>query len=608
MLKRTVKITSLLVSMASLISIIPVQAADYQKVDTQEGTIYSSLAKGKGIFIDGEINGQDEAVYWISDDGKYNKIDGIETGDSLKDLLLNKYLEINEGGQDFTYVDITDNYKIKDYDVRLDLESTEAQLLKAHIRHDNDGRFDESKYKSAEFTSYYKKEGSANFLSASSGLSLFQIPLKKARLNKETVSSIYSDAQGNYVDADYNLGNLKVYTTTGSSVSIKNTEDTYEIDQNGKTYQLQATIKENKEITDISDNVYRFADLTIYKKEKGTDDNYAPITAKDGFKFGKDNFAVDGTVTVMQLFSKTAATDAIDGIKYSKNSVIYFIADKDGNKDYLIGKSNSDQSALSKIGATAGGKTKITGNDKGFCSIYLDSTNKKIYAETFTLKAKNGFNYLDIGDHDSSDVVSADSIYTAGGSAWFINDGYIENWDGDKHFKKLYRVDGSMSNFSVSSKDNMIAWNEDSKGYSVIHNVATKTDATTKTTATTTTTTTGAAVTVGTTDTTAVGTKTTTGWVLGQNNTWNYVLENGTKKTGWLKDNGSWYYLKADGIMATGWANDNSTWYYLNGSGAMKTGWINDGNAWYYCDASGAMLYNTTIDGYVLGTNGAWIK
>jgi len=230
MLKRTVKITSLLVSMASLISIIPVQAADYQKVDTQEGTIYSSLAKGKGIFIDGEINGQDEAVYWISDDGKYNKIDGIETGDSLKDLLLNKYLEINEGGQDFTYVDITDNYKIKDYDVRLDLESTEAQLLKAHIRHDNDGRFDESKYKSAEFTSYYKKEGSANFLSASSGLSLFQIPLKKARLNKETVSSIYSDAQGNYVDADYNLGNLKVYTTTGSSISIKNTEDTYEID------------------------------------------------------------------------------------------------------------------------------------------------------------------------------------------------------------------------------------------------------------------------------------------------------------------------------------------------------------------------------------------
>ena len=60
--------------------------------------------------------------------------------------------------------------------------------------------------------------------------------------------------------------------------------------------------------------------------------------------------------------------------------------------------------------------------------------------------------------------------------------------------------------------------------------------------------------------------------------------------------------------MATGWVNDNGTWYYLNESGAMKTGWVNDNGTWYYLNASGAMLANTTVDGYTLGPNGAWMN
>ena len=40
----------------------------------------------------------------------------------------------------------------------------------------------------------------------------------------------------------------------------------------------------------------------------------------------------------------------------------------------------------------------------------------------------------------------------------------------------------------------------------------------------------------------------------------------------------------------------------------MKTGWLNDNGTWYYLNASGAMLSNTTVGGYVLGANGAWIK
>ncbi|MDU1509775.1 MAG: choline-binding protein D, partial [Clostridium butyricum] len=56
-----------------------------------------------------------------------------------------------------------------------------------------------------------------------------------------------------------------------------------------------------------------------------------------------------------------------------------------------------------------------------------------------------------------------------------------------------------------------------------------------------------------------------------------------------------------------GWVNDNGTWYYCNGSGAMQTGWLLDGSTWYYLNANGSMAANTTVDGYVLGANGAML-
>lgn len=116
------------------------------------------------------------------------------------------------------------------------------------------------------------------------------------------------------------------------------------------------------------------------------------------------------------------------------------------------------------------------------------------------------------------------------------------------------------------------------------------------------------------------------GWI-NTNTGWNYY-QNGSVKTGWLNNGGSFYYLKNDGVMATGWINENKNWYYMNESGSMKTGWqkingtwyfmddlgrmetgwLKDKDVWYYLNKSGAMVFNTTIDGYYLGTDGAWIE
>ncbi|WP_280846805.1 carbohydrate binding domain-containing protein [Mesobacillus selenatarsenatis] len=98
-----------------------------------------------------------------------------------------------------------------------------------------------------------------------------------------------------------------------------------------------------------------------------------------------------------------------------------------------------------------------------------------------------------------------------------------------------------------------------------------------------------------------------TGW-LKSGGKWYYLEGSGVMKTGWLKSGGKWYYLENSGAMKTGWVKSGTKWYYLENSGAMKTGWIKSGSKWYYLYSSGAMAYNTTIDGYKLGADGAWIQ
>lgn len=63
---------------------------------------------------------------------------------------------------------------------------------------------------------------------------------------------------------------------------------------------------------------------------------------------------------------------------------------------------------------------------------------------------------------------------------------------------------------------------------------------------------------------------------------------------------------QTNGNMATGWLNYNGSWYYLGTDGAMKTGWQLVSGKYYYLYTDGHMAYSTTINGYKLGTDGAW--
>ncbi|WP_309859135.1 bifunctional 2',3'-cyclic-nucleotide 2'-phosphodiesterase/3'-nucleotidase [Bacillus sp. SLBN-46] len=93
------------------------------------------------------------------------------------------------------------------------------------------------------------------------------------------------------------------------------------------------------------------------------------------------------------------------------------------------------------------------------------------------------------------------------------------------------------------------------------------------------------------------------------NGKWYFFNIHGAMQTGWVKDGTKWYFLdKTNGDMKTGWVFTGKKWYFLASSGAMKTGWVFTGSKWYYLKADGSMAANTTIGGYKLGKDGAWIK
>lgn len=108
----------------------------------------------------------------------------------------------------------------------------------------------------------------------------------------------------------------------------------------------------------------------------------------------------------------------------------------------------------------------------------------------------------------------------------------------------------------------------------------------------------------------ALGIPLTNTWFYDKNYEKTYYLQtDGTMATGWIYNGGHWYYLDSSGAKQFGWKSIDGSWYYLDGAGIMKTGWFKDSDGtWYYLQESGAMAINTTIDGYDLGTNGAWIK
>ncbi|WP_252229288.1 hypothetical protein [Clostridium sp. ZBS15] len=231
----------------------------------------------------------------------------------------------------------------------------------------------------------------------------------------------------------------------------------------------------------------------------------------------------------------------------------------------------------------------------------------------------------DEDDDQDIDDIDACSI-DVNGNTWAIDNGKIYKFVKGE-FKEMYTCDKSFNKLNVYDDGSLVAWNEDKDSYTTLQEgkKVTEDEATEIVTpakqagwekqAD------GTWVLYDTTGNMVKGWapvggqwyymnddgKMATGWKE-VNGTWYFLNGSGAMQTGWYSDNGTWYYLNASGAMQTGWTNVAGNWYKLNQSGQMQTGWIEDNGTWYFCEGSGKMLANTTVNGYVLGANGAWIR
>ncbi|NSB12491.1 N-acetylmuramoyl-L-alanine amidase family protein [Clostridium beijerinckii] len=596
MLKRLTNATSLLVAAAAIISIVPAHAADYKKIDSQEGTIYSATAYKDGKFyIDGEVNNKDEAAYYLAN-GKYNNLSDIDSGSS-SEIYGSKYVNIQNGD----YFINLDNGSVTDESMKETAEDDAASALRKNLKKDNDGRF--NKTEAETFQKLSDKELPGNKFS--DPWYKFEYTKGNSTNGAITKLNVYTDAQGNYIDADYNLGSLKVTTVASSStlktITIANTDDTYDADGTnsitGKD-KVSASVDTStgKVIGQDSSYIYRTAKVTVNSANgaKITKINGMDVTVDSGHTFTVNNSTLgSGTSTVsfnvIQKISKSQASGNIDGAKYAKSVTTYVISDKDGkNESFSYDKYTIANGKL--VGYTANGSN--------------------LKARTATLTSRNGYYYVDLADESSEDVKingSKSAVDTdVSGNLWRLDAGYIYKWDNNEDWTKVYKVDGSFDQISVYDDNNIVTWNKNNEVYSIIGGK--ETIPTTPAEPTTPVVNKGwVKIDAGWTFYNTNGTQLKGQWV-NDSGTWYYIKADGTMATGWIKDGSTWYFLTGSGAMKTGWLNDNGTWYYLHSSGAMKTGWLNDNGTWYYLSASGSMLSNTIVDGYKLNASGAWIR
>lgn len=83
------------------------------------------------------------------------------------------------------------------------------------------------------------------------------------------------------------------------------------------------------------------------------------------------------------------------------------------------------------------------------------------------------------------------------------------------------------------------------------------------------------------------------------------IPSTGNKGDFWGKTSAGKWLLFEQGVPVSGWKMVRGKWYYMNPDGVMQTGWVNDRDKWYFLNSGGDMAYNTYVDNYYVGWDGA---
>lgn len=373
--------------------------------------------------------------------------------------------------------------------------------------------------------------------------------------NGDESYTVYLSDSGEYLDVSETLNITHYNKTTGEKVKLSTFDD---LEDNNYEISYEKTL--------FMDSKYMYRMLVIKNADNSSDqelyiqriETKAGDKTKDGAKLPNSvKSYAQGDLDVMSLLGELHGNKDIT-VRVKENSVYIIKPNKS------IGKITVEKYDLKKV------KENIQLAD-----------GSKIKADINKLELDSDF---DVVKNESMQDSSVDML----GNLWILNKGKVQKLVDDK-LETMFTTDRTMNRLEVFDDNNVAVWNTEDEIYSIYNGNGQASDTET--------------------EEEKVEDVVTTGWIKNTDNTWSFVNTDGTKKTGWYNDNGTWYMLNQDGIMVTGWFNDNGTWYYLSESGAMKTGWFKDTDGrWYYLNESGAMLRNTTVDGYKLGDDGAWIR
>ncbi len=589
MIKRMNKLTALMVAATAVASIVPAASASAAtKLQVQEGNIDAAVAFGDGKYIyDGYMTDDDVSGLYFNNGEKDSYLEDDEDYDFSSVKYGTKYVIVKEDGEDYL-LDLSTGKVLDDESID-DLRENVELKLRTTLKKADD------RYALSGNKIVFEDENTITpVLENQFGDVWYSYAVKDADDADKTLYGFVNES-GKYIDVSA-TANMTV-STTDSAVKVT---------------------EYDKEKNDVE------VSLAGAPQVIAQDSNYLYTITKVNVKVSGE---ADGTRTYIQKISKAQGSTK-DGAYLPKSVDSYEIS-----SSLYIDNDNDDTAKAEELLLDSDNMIRVIKD-----TIYVTSVEDgKVYVNTIKLKKEkvtknDGTKKLDvyvaIKDQDDDEKIEGgvDAVsIDADGNTWAVNKGKIYKFDGTE-FVEVYNVDRTIDHLDVYDSNNLIAWNKENEVFATVQTKSE--DNTTEDDKNET----AQAGWVKNSDGTwsynkADGTKATgwlldgstwyylnsngimqTGW-LNLSGTWYYLNGSGAMQTGWLNDNGTWYYLQSSGAMKTGWLNDNGTWYYLQSNGAMKTGWLEDtdGN-WYYLQSNGAMAKNTTIDGYRLGSNGAWIR
>ena len=308
MKRRTNKIKSVL-ALAAIVSVtgsMQVKAETYPRIPSEEGTIYEAAAYKDGKFyIKGETKEtENEGAYYLNRD-KYIEINDIDIEREVYRTYLDKYIEMNYGDYylDMSNGELSENNLIED-----DIDNAYLALSRK-IRKNTKGRYSGTSLKKDLVEIPNAKFGKSWYFTNYDGY------------------NIYTDSEGNYIDADYNLGKIKVATTSSNIITLTNTMD--------KKEGTRAYVSESNVLGQDADYIYRTAKVTIESYEIISKIDGIDVNAGNAFDTS-ENDGKTVSFLAIQKISKEQAENKIDSANYAKNTVTYILSGTDGTSVSLL--------------------------------------------------------------------------------------------------------------------------------------------------------------------------------------------------------------------------------------------------------------------------------